>query len=89
MPHVIVKLWPGKSETQKQALADDVTAAVMKNLGSGAASVSVSLEEVEPGAWTENVVDPDIINGSGKLYKEPGYLSLYPGAFGACARNWL
>lgn len=76
MPHVIVKLWPGKSEKQKQALADDVTAAVMNNLGYGADAVSVSFEEVEPGAWTEKVVDPDIRNGSGKLYKKPGYIVL-------------
>jgi hypothetical protein len=32
--------------------------------------VPVSLEGVEPGAWTEKDVDPDIINGSGKLYKK-------------------
>lgn len=76
MPHVIVKLWPGKSERQKQALADDVTAAVMKNLGYGADAVSVSLEEVEPGAWTAKVVEPDIRNGPGKLYKKPGYIAL-------------
>jgi hypothetical protein len=25
MPHVIVKLWPGKSELQKQKLADKIT----------------------------------------------------------------
>jgi phenylpyruvate tautomerase PptA (4-oxalocrotonate tautomerase family) len=24
MPHVIVKLWPGKSERQKQALSDEL-----------------------------------------------------------------
>ena len=67
MPHVIVKLWPGKSEKQKQALADGVTKAVMASLGYGADAVSVSLEEVAPGDW------PDIINGPGKLYKKPGY----------------
>lgn len=76
MPHVIVKLWPGKSEKQKQALADDVTATVMNNLGYGADAVSVSFEEVEPGAWTDKVVDPDIRNGPGKLYKKPGYIAL-------------
>lgn len=75
MPHVIVKLWPGKSERQMQALADDITAAVMNNLGTGADAVSVSFEEVEPGAWTNKVVEPDIINGCGKLYKKPGYIA--------------
>jgi 4-oxalocrotonate tautomerase len=76
MPHVIVKLWPGKSELQKRKLADSLTKAVMTSLGYGEESVSVSLEEVAPGDWTEKVYRPDIINGAGKLYKEPGYRPL-------------
>ena len=73
MPHVIVKLWPGKSEHQKQALAEGVTKAVMTSLGYGADAVSVSLEEVASGDWTAKVYEPDILNGPGKLYKKPGY----------------
>jgi 4-oxalocrotonate tautomerase len=73
MPHVIVKLWPGESERQKQKLAEDITKAVMTSLGYGEESVSVSLEEVPSGEWTEKVYKPDIINGPGKLYKRPGY----------------
>ena len=73
MPHVIVKLWPGKSEQQKQKLAEGVTKAVMASLGYGEESASVSLEEVPPGEWTDKVYNPDIINGPGKLYKRPGY----------------
>ena len=73
MPHVIVKLWPGKSEAQKQKLAEGVTQAVMASLNYGADSVSVSLEEIAPGDWTEKVYKPDIIDGPGKLYKRPGY----------------
>jgi 4-oxalocrotonate tautomerase len=73
MPHVIVKLWPGKSEAQKQKLADSITRAVMKDLGYGPDSVSVSLDEIAAGDWTEKVYEPDIINGPGKLYKQPGY----------------
>ena len=73
MPHVIVKLWPGKSEQQKRKLVEGVTNAVMTSLGYGEESVSVSLEEIAPGDWTEKVHKPDIINGPGKLYKRPGY----------------
>ena len=72
MPHVIVKLWP-KPERQKQKLADAITKAVMENLGYGEDAVSVSFEEVAPSDWTEKVYKPDIINGPGKLYKQPGY----------------
>ena len=73
MPHVIVKLWPGKSEQQKQKLVDGVTKAVTTSLGYGDDAVSVSLEEVAPADWTEKVYKADIINGPGKLYKKPGY----------------
>ena len=71
MPHVIVKLWPGKSEQQK--LAEGVTKAAMTSLGYGEESVSVSREEIPPGEWTEKVYKPDIIAGPGKLCKQPGY----------------
>ena len=32
MPHVIVKLWPGKSEAQKARLAEKITRDVMEGL---------------------------------------------------------
>lgn len=73
MPHVIVKAWPGKTEQQKQALADRITADVMEVLGYGEESVSVAFEEVNPGDWAEKVYRPDIQQGQGTLYKKPGY----------------
>jgi 4-oxalocrotonate tautomerase len=73
MPHVIVKLWPGKSEQQKVRLAEDIVKDVTKILNYGEESVSVSIEEVEPQDWAEKVYQPDIINNSEKLYKKPGY----------------
>jgi len=73
MPHVIVKLHSGKSERQKQALAQAVTEAVMSALNYGEESVSVGIEEVEPKDWTENVYKPDIIGKPDTIYKKPGY----------------
>jgi len=73
MPHVIVKLWPGKSEQQKARLADAITKDVMDVLGYGEESVSVAMEEVEPQNWAEQVYKPDIVNKPGQLYKKPGY----------------
>ena len=46
MPHVIVKLWPGKSEQQKMQLAEAIVKDVMHVLHYGAESVSVAIEEV-------------------------------------------
>ena len=73
MPHVIVKLWQGKSEAQKQKLADAITDSVMQILSYGEESVSVSFEEVEAARWRDEVYVPDILGQPEKLYKEPGY----------------
>ena len=73
MPHVIVKLWPGKSEQQKIRLAEEIVKGVMNVLNYGEESVSVAIEEVEPQDWAEKVYKPDILHNSEKLYKKPGY----------------
>ena len=73
MPHVIVKMYSGRSEEQKQKLAEAVTKAVTAITGNSEDSVSVSIEDVAPSDWTETVYTPDIENGAGKLYKLPGY----------------
>ena len=73
MPHVIVKLWHGKSEEQKTRLAEEIVKDVTKVLNYGEESVSVAIEEVAHEDWAEKVYQPDIINNSEKLYKKPGY----------------
>jgi len=73
MPHVIVKLYPGRSEQQKQDLAAAMTRAVMEIAGSAEASVSVAIEDVAPGEWTEKVWKPEIEGKQERLYKRPGY----------------
>jgi 4-oxalocrotonate tautomerase len=73
MPHVIVKLWPGKSEQQKTRLAEEIVKDVMSVLNYGEESVSVAIEEVPAQDWAEKVYEPDIVNNSEKLYKKPGY----------------
>lgn len=73
MPHVIVKLWPGKSERQKQQLAEEITQSVMHTLHYGPDAVSVALEEVAPEDWAEKVYRADILEQEQNLYKKPGY----------------
>lgn len=73
MPHVVVKMWPGKSEQLKQRLADAITRNVVELLGYGEDSVSVGIEEVSPGDWANEVFNPDIRGKPDTLYKEPGY----------------
>ena len=73
MPHVIVKMYPGRSTEQKQALADEITRALMSVAGSSEASVSVSIEDVAPADWVETVYKPEIVEKPGILFKKPGY----------------
>ena len=73
MPHVIVKLWPGNSPQQKQALADAITRDVVRELGSREESVSVAFEEVSAEDWREQVYLPDIAGQPDRLLKRPGY----------------
>lgn len=73
MPHVIVKLWPGKSEAQKNRVAEQITRAVTEVLEYGDESVSVAFEEISAKDWKEQVYEPDIVRQPEKLYKKPGY----------------
>jgi 4-oxalocrotonate tautomerase len=73
MPHVIVKLWPGKSEQQKTRLAAAITKEVMDVLQDSDESVSVAFEEIKVQDWVKIVYKPDIKDKWDKLYKKPGY----------------
>jgi 4-oxalocrotonate tautomerase len=73
MPHVIVKLWPGKSEKQKARLADKITKDVMDAFNYGEESVSVAFEEVPSQDWKQKVYKPDIQEKWDTVYKKPRY----------------
>jgi 4-oxalocrotonate tautomerase len=76
MPHVIVKLWPGKSEKQKGKLAGEITRAVMTVLNYGEESVSVAMQEVMSNEWMDKVYKPEILGKPAQIYKKPGYISV-------------
>ena len=71
--HVIVKLWPGKSDQQKARLAEKIVEDVTTVLNYGDESVSVAFQEVEPQDWADKVYKPDIVRNSERLYQKPGY----------------
>lgn len=73
MPHIVVKLWPGRSEEQKQALARRITEAVMETMGASESSVSVAIEETPSAEWPKTVYKPEIYDQWETLYKKPGY----------------
>ncbi|WDP92077.1 MAG: tautomerase family protein [Desulfobacter sp.] len=73
MPHIIVKLYAGRTEEQKKALTGKLVRDVIDHTGCSETAVSVAFEEYAPEDWPEQVYKKDILNGSGKLYKSPGY----------------
>jgi 4-oxalocrotonate tautomerase len=73
MPHIVVKLYSGRSDQQKAQLAQQITKAVMAGAQCAEAAVSVSIEDVAPDDWVEQVYKPDIIGKPDTLYKKPGY----------------
>jgi 4-oxalocrotonate tautomerase len=77
MPHIIIKLWPGKSEQQKKQLTEAITKDVMSVLNYGEESVSVAIEEVNSQDWAEKVYKPDIVHNPKNLYlQEAGIRAL-------------
>ncbi|WP_159981320.1 MULTISPECIES: tautomerase family protein [unclassified Novosphingobium] len=74
MPHIIVKLWPGKSAQQKQALSDAIAQSVMDHLGYSEDAISIGFDEVAPEAWDDQVVKSEILGKWPNLLKQPGYI---------------
>jgi 4-oxalocrotonate tautomerase len=58
VPHVLVKLWPGKTEQQKKKLASEITKAVMATLNDSEESVSVAMEEVKARTGPRKSINP-------------------------------
>ncbi|QGY42025.1 4-oxalocrotonate tautomerase [Pseudodesulfovibrio cashew] len=73
MPHISVKLWPGRSEEDKKRLAEAIAEDVVRITGCSESSVSVSIEDVPSEEWKEKVYDPEIRGKEESLYKKPGY----------------
>ena len=74
MPHIIVKLWPGKTEQQKTRLAAEITKDVTSILHYG--DDAVAFEEITPQDWAGQVYQPDILRRPENLHKKPGYTML-------------
>ncbi|WP_414472859.1 tautomerase family protein [Microvirga sp. M2] len=73
MPHVIVKMYAGRTEQEKVKLAEEVAKAVRTAIGSADKSISVAIEDVAPDEWAEKVYRPDIKSKWDAVYKKPGY----------------
>lgn len=73
MPHVIVKMYSGKTDEQKTKLAEEITKVLVAVNGNKETSISVDIQDIEREDWVENVYKKDILPKMDKLVKKPGY----------------
>ncbi|MBN2072883.1 MAG: tautomerase family protein [Actinobacteria bacterium] len=72
MPHVIIKLWPGRTEDQKIRLCKEIARSLIEIINVPENSISIAIEEVPSEKWAEEVYKPDIIDKKDNLYIKPG-----------------
>ncbi len=73
MPHIIVKLWPGRSEEQKKALAEKMVKTMAEVMIIEDKHISLAFEEFPKERWQAEVYQRDIVAKVSLLYKKPGY----------------
>lgn len=57
MPHISIKMYPGRTEEVKKELAVKTRDFLMKEMNMEAKYFSVSIDEVEKDNWQEEVAD--------------------------------
>lgn len=72
MPHIIVKLWPGRNDEIKGKLAKRIANTVAEELNVDIGDVSVAIEEVPREEWEEKVYMAEIKNNP-DIYHKPDY----------------
>lgn len=72
MPHIVVKLWPGRNDEIKHRLAKKIASDVAEELKVELSDISVAFEEVPQETWGEQVYKKEIRDNK-NLYFKPGY----------------
>lgn len=73
MPHIVVKMFPGRTPEQKTALAEALTKAMVESLGTPESAISIAVEDVEKRDWMDTVAKPEIAGKPETIFKQPGY----------------
>ena len=73
MPHIVVKMYPGRTEEQKSAFTEKIVECALKELQCRKEALSVAIEEVSPEEWMDRVYTPEIEGRVETLTKKPGY----------------
>jgi 4-oxalocrotonate tautomerase len=73
MPHIVVKMYPGTSDEDKQKLAAAITTQITAFTGKPEMAISVDILEVAEEVWMDEVYATEIKPNMDRLYKKPGY----------------
>jgi len=73
MPHIVVKMYPGTSDEDKQKLAAAITTQITSFTGKPEMAISVDILEVAEEVWMDEVYATEIKPNMDRLYKKPGY----------------
>lgn len=74
MPHIIIKLWPGKTSEEKSNLVKKFKEDMNETMGIPKSVITVAFDEVKPEDWYDEVHVPLIDgNKTGKMYIPEGY----------------
>ena len=57
MPHISIKMYPGRTEEVKKDLAEKTKDFICQEMNLEEKYISVSVEEIEKDKWNEEVVD--------------------------------
>jgi len=73
MPHIVVKMYKGRTEEQKNKMCEAVSEALISSINCSDDHISIEIEEYEKETWGEEVFYPEIMKNIDKLYKKPNY----------------
>lgn len=72
MPHIIVQMYPGRDNTEKQQIAKFIQSSLSQQMNMGPDKFSVSIQEIPQSDWKERVYET--LKDDENLYIEPGYI---------------
>ena len=73
MPHIVVKMYKGRTDEQKQTLTAELKDALIRSIGCGEDHISLDIVEYAPENWSEEVYEPEIKANWDRLYIKPKY----------------
>ena len=73
MPHIIVKMYKGRTEEKKMEIANILAEALSEKGGIDRSAISVAIEDIPKENWKEQVYDKELTEENKNLYIKPGY----------------